>query len=81
MLVDIVSQSDEPFVADGYIRVFQDIRGRRGSEGDFVMTRPLIGPLNHTKVDESTDAFDTIDWLVKNVPETNGKVGHDRLLL
>jgi putative CocE/NonD family hydrolase len=73
--VDIVSQSDEPFVADGYIRVFQDIRGKYGSEGDYVMTRPLIGPLNATKVDESTDAFDTIDWLVKNVPETNGKVG------
>jgi uncharacterized protein len=74
-VVDIVSQSDEPFVADGYIRVFQDIRGKYGSEGDYVMTRPLIGPLNATKVDESTDAFDTIDWLVKNVPETNGKVG------
>jgi hypothetical protein len=73
--VDIVSQSDEPFVADGYIRVFQDIRGKYGSEGDYVMTRPLVGPLNATKVDESTDAFDTIDWLVKNVPETNGKVG------
>jgi len=73
--VDIVSQSDEAFVADGYIRVFQDIRGKYRSEGDFVMTRPLIGPLNNTKVDESTDAFDTIDWLVKNIPETNGRVG------
>ena len=69
-------QGDEPFVADGgYIRVFQDIRGKYGSEGDYVMTRPLKGPLNSSEVDHSTDAYDTIDWLVKNVPETNGKVG------
>ena len=60
---------------DGYIRVFQDVRGKYGSEGDYVMTRPLRGPLNDSKVDHSTDAYDTIDWLVKNVPETNGKVG------
>ena len=63
------------FVDGGYIRVFQDVRGKYGSEGDYVMTRPLRGPLNDTKVDHSTDAYDTIDWLVKNVPETNGKVG------
>jgi len=68
-------QGDEVFVADGYIRVFQDVRGKYGSEGEYVMTRPLIGPLNPTKVDHSTDAYDTIDWLVKNVPESNGKVG------
>jgi len=68
-------QGDEVFVADGYIRVFQDVRGKYGSEGDYVMTRPLIGPLNNSKVDHSTDAYDTIDWLVKNVPESNGKVG------
>jgi uncharacterized protein len=68
-------QGDEVFVADGYIRVFQDIRGKNGSEGDFFMTRPLGGPLNSSSTDESTDAYDTIDWLVKNVPESNGKVG------
>ncbi len=69
-------QGDEPFVAyGGYIRVFQDIRGKYGSEGDYVMTRPLKGPLNASEIDHSTDAYDTIDWLVKNVPETNGKVG------
>lgn len=62
-------------VADGYIRVVQDIRGKYRSEGNYVMTRPLHGPLNPTAVDESTDAYDTIDWLVKNVPESNGKVG------
>jgi putative CocE/NonD family hydrolase len=59
----------------GYIRVVQDIRGKYGSEGDNVMNRPLHGPLNPTPVDESTDCYDTIDWLIKNVPETNGKVG------
>jgi putative CocE/NonD family hydrolase len=65
----------ETIVEGGYIRVMQDIRGKYGSEGDFVMNRPVRGPLNPTPVDESTDAFDTIDWLVKNVPESNGKVG------
>jgi uncharacterized protein len=62
-------------VQDGYIRVLQDIRGKYASEGDFVMARPLRGPQNPTPVDESTDTYDTIDWLVKNVPESNGKVG------
>jgi putative CocE/NonD family hydrolase len=60
---------------DGYIRVIQDVRGKYRSEGDYVMTRPLHGPLNPTPVDHSTDTYDTIDWLVKNVPESNGKVG------
>ena len=55
--------------------MFQDVRGKYGSEGDYVMTRPLIGPLNHSEVDHSTDAYDSIDWLVKNIPESNGKVG------
>ncbi len=59
----------------GYIRVIQDIRGKYGSEGDYVMNRPMKGPLNPTQVDESTDTYDTIDWLIKNVPETNGRVG------
>ena len=65
----------EVILPGGYIRVVQDIRGKYGSEGDYVMNRPLHGPLNPTPVDESTDTYDTIDWLVKNVPETNGKVG------
>jgi uncharacterized protein len=68
-------QGDEVFTKAGYIRVFQDIRGKYGSEGDYVMTRPLRGPLNSSEVDHSTDAYDTIDWLVKNVPESNGRVG------
>ncbi|MEW5314972.1 MAG: hypothetical protein WDW38_006430 [Sanguina aurantia] len=50
-------------VEDGYIRVVQDIRGKYGSEGDYVMTRPPMGPLNPTKTDDTTDAWDTIDWL------------------
>jgi putative CocE/NonD family hydrolase len=65
-----------PVIVDGgYIRVIQDVRGKYGSEGDFVMNRPFRGPLNHTPVDESTDTYDTIDWLVKHVGESNGKVG------
>jgi putative CocE/NonD family hydrolase len=62
-------------VDGGYIRVVQDIRGKWGSQGDYVMNRPLVGPLNPTKVDESTDTWDTIDWLIHDIPETNGKVG------
>jgi uncharacterized protein len=62
-------------VEGGYIRVVQDIRGKYGSEGEYVMNRPLQGSLNPTKVDHATDTYDTIDWLVKNIPETNGRVG------
>jgi uncharacterized protein len=62
-------------VEGGYIRVIQDVRGKYGSEGDYVMNRPLVGPLNPTTVDHATDTYDTIDWLVKNVHESNGKVG------
>jgi putative CocE/NonD family hydrolase len=65
----------EVIVDGGYIRVVQDIRGKYRSEGDYVMNRPLHGPLNPTPVDHSTDTYDTIDWLVKNIPESNGRVG------
>ena len=65
----------EVIVEGGYIRVVQDVRGKYGSEGDYVMNRPLRGPLNPTNVDHATDTYDTIDWLVKNIPESNGKVG------
>ncbi len=65
----------EVIVEGGYIRVVQDVRGKYGSEGDYVMNRPLHGPQNPTPVDHSTDTYDTIDWLVKNIPESNGKVG------
>jgi putative CocE/NonD family hydrolase len=65
----------EVIVKGGYIRVVQDVRGKYNSEGDYVMNRPLHGPLNPTPVDHATDTYDTIDWLVKNIPESNGKVG------
>ena len=65
----------EVILEGGYIRVVQDVRGKYGSEGDYVMNRPLHGPLNPTMVDHATDTYDTIDWLVKNIPESNGKVG------
>lgn len=74
-ITEILPIMDEEFVNDGYVRVYQDIRGLHNSEGDYVTNRPIRGPLNTTGIDESTDAYDTIDWLVKNVPESNGKVG------
>jgi uncharacterized protein len=69
--------ADEMFVKAGYIRVYQDIRGKYGSEGDYVVTKPVIGPLNKSGNDHVTDAYDTIDWLVSkaNLPESNGRVG------
>jgi putative CocE/NonD family hydrolase len=65
----------EVIVEGGYIRVVQDIRGKYGSEGDYVMNRPLRGPQNPTPVDHATDTYDTVEWLVHNVPECNGRVG------
>jgi putative CocE/NonD family hydrolase len=74
-LIDSTDVADDAVVNGGYIRVMQDVRGKHGSEGGYVMTRPLRGPLNPSDVDHSTDTYDTIDWLVKNIPESNGKVG------
>jgi len=76
-LLSTLPLSDEPFVNNGYIRVYQDVRGKYKSEGDYIVTRPVIGALNPTKVDHVTDGYDTIDWLVNktNLPESNGKVG------
>jgi len=61
--------------ADGYIFVLQDIRGRFKSEGEFVMLRQPRDPQDKKAIDESTDAYDTIDWLLKNAPNHNGRVG------
>ncbi|MGB6974260.1 MAG: CocE/NonD family hydrolase [Terracidiphilus sp.] len=58
----------------GYIHVFQDVRGKYGSKGDYIMNRYVRGPLNPTPVSDATDASDTIGWLVKNVPQSNGRV-------
>jgi putative CocE/NonD family hydrolase len=74
-LAAVVPQMNDTSVDAGYIIVYQDVRGKWGSEGDYVLTRPLKGPLNPTEVDHATDAYDTIEWLVKNVPESNGRVG------
>src|SRR5262249_16366452 len=74
-MLAVLPQGDEVFVNDGYIRVFQDVRGKYKSEGEYLMTRPVRGPLNPSSTDHVTDAYDTIDWLVKNTPESNGRVG------
>ena len=60
---------------DGYIFVSEDIRGRFRSEGEFVTSRTQHDPRDPQGTDESTDAYDTIDWLVKNLPDNNGRVG------
>ena len=75
-LIDAVPLSDEDFVRAGYIRVYQDVRGKYGSEGAYLMTPPPLGSgYNNSGADDTTDAWDTIDWLVKHVPESNGHVG------
>ncbi|MBL4716307.1 MAG: X-Pro dipeptidyl-peptidase [Bacteroidetes bacterium] len=63
------------FIEDKYIFVFQDVRGKFMSEGEFDDMRPQITKENKYPIDESTDTYDSIDWLVKNVPNNNGKVG------
>jgi uncharacterized protein len=60
---------------EGFIFVLQDIRGRYQSEGQFVMTRPVRDPSDPKSIDEGTDTYDTIDWLLKNVPNNNGRAG------
>ena len=70
-----VNGSKPELAKSGYIFVFEDIRGRYGSEGQFVMNRPVIAHTTRTAVDETTDTRDTIDWLLKNVPNNEGTVG------
>ncbi len=70
----LASDRFAPLNADGYIYVLQNLRGKFKSEGQWVMQRSLCQTTSHC-VDESTDAYDTIDWLVKNVPDNNGRVG------
>jgi uncharacterized protein len=60
---------------DGYIFVFQDLRGKFKSEGEFVMTRPPRDTANPKSIDEGTDAYDSIDWMIKNIRGHNGRVG------
>ncbi len=74
-ILDGYDNAADVIVEGGYIRVVQDVRGKYGSDGTYVMNRPLAGTdLNPTRVDHATDTFDTIDWLVKHLPESNGKV-------
>jgi putative CocE/NonD family hydrolase len=63
------------FAREGYIFVYQDVRGRWMSEGKFVDVRPDIANNTPQQTDESTDTYDTIEWLLKNVPNNNGRVG------
>ena len=70
-----VQRQKPELAASGYIFVFADIRGRYGSEGQFVMNRPVVAHRTKKDVDETTDTRDTIDWLLKNVPNNSGKVG------
>ncbi len=70
-----VNASKPELAASGYIFVYEDIRGRYGSEGKFVMNRPIVAHAAKTDVDETTDTRDTIDWLLKNIPGNNGRVG------
>ena len=66
----------ELFTKEGFIFVYQDVRGRYLSEGTFVdVPAAQTAPDGPNETDESTDTYDTIDWLVKNVPNNNGKVG------
>jgi len=74
-LKDVLIGGDDVFADTGYIRVFQDIRGRYRSEGDYVVNLPLRGPLNPGFVDHATDTYDTIQWLLENIPESNQRVG------
>ncbi|HEX8637280.1 MAG TPA: CocE/NonD family hydrolase, partial [Pyrinomonadaceae bacterium] len=66
---------DELFPREGYIFVYQDVRGRWMSEGEFEDVRPDIANTDKTRIDESTDTYDTIEWLLKNVAGNNGRVG------
>ncbi|HEX3275018.1 MAG TPA: CocE/NonD family hydrolase [Gemmatimonadales bacterium] len=73
---DTVVGPDYQFLAaDGYIFVWQDIRGRFGSEGEFLMNRPLHDPADSAGVDESTDTYDTVEWLLAHEPGHNGRAG------
>jgi len=73
-LSSVVPQMNDTTVAARYIIIYQDVRGKYGSEGDYIMNKPLMGELNPTGTDHTTDTYDTIEWLVKNLPETNGRV-------
>ncbi len=77
-MIEALPLSDEDFVKAGYIRVYQDVRGKYGSEGPYLMTPPPVNSgFNPSGADDTTDAWDTLDWLSnpKNLPESNGRIG------
>jgi len=74
-IAGVLHLSQKELVDDGYIFVFQDIRGKNGSEGQFRMNRPPRDRNDSKSIDESTDTYDAIDWLIKNVKNNNGRVG------
>ncbi len=63
------------FAEEGFIFVYQDVRGRLMSEGEFANVRPFLPDKAPQDVDESTDTYDTVEWLLKNIPDNNGRVG------
>ncbi len=66
---------NEFFAREGYIFVYGDVRGRYMSEGEFEDVRPYVPNKKPGQIDETTDTYDTVDWLIKNVPNNNGRVG------
>jgi len=75
-MIEALPLADEVFVKAGYIIVYQDVRGKYGSEGPYLMTPPPVNSgYNPSGADDTTDGYDCIDWLVKNVAESNGRVG------
>jgi len=72
---DSINPGEPELAASRYIFVFEDIRGRYKSEGTFLMSRPMVDHHDPKQVDESTDTYDTVDWLLKNIPNNNGRVG------
>jgi putative CocE/NonD family hydrolase len=74
-MTSVLPRGDDILSMSGYVRVFQDVRGKYDSEGAYVMARPIRGALNDSATDHSTDTWDTIEWLTKNVPESNKRVG------
>jgi uncharacterized protein len=71
----LVNLSKPELAVSGYIFVYEDVRGRYGSGGTFVMNRPIVAHDDNSGVDETTDTRDTVDWLLKNAPGNNGRVG------
>jgi putative CocE/NonD family hydrolase len=66
---------DDLFAREGYIFVYGDVRGRYMSEGEYEDVRPYIPNKKGNQIDETSDTYDTVDWLIKNIPNNNGRVG------